>query len=129
MRLIWSAIAFVPARPCASSKFETTSEATVGAVLSNKIDPPLPLTLHQCAAPKIRPAASTKPTDQRRQTMAVSSDRRLHAPRLQTNLKAQIVLRLQKVIPCFITEISPAGARLTIGPHQDHLPSVLAIQL
>ena len=39
--------------------------------------------------------------------MAVSPDRRLHAPRLRSNLRAQIVLPFQKTINCVITEISP----------------------
>lgn len=60
--------------------------------------------------------------------MAVTFDRRLHAPRLPTNLKAQIVLPLQKAVHCFITEISPAGARLIADPHHV-LPPVLALQL
>lgn len=60
--------------------------------------------------------------------MAVSPDRRLHAPRLRSHLQAQIVLPFQKTINCIITEISPAGARLNVDPHQA-VPSVMAIQL
>jgi hypothetical protein len=60
--------------------------------------------------------------------MAVLVDRRLHGPRLRAHLKAQIVLPLETAIHCFITEISPAGARLDIDPHEV-LPSVFAIQI
>jgi hypothetical protein len=60
--------------------------------------------------------------------MAVLVDRRLHGPRLRAHLKVQIVLPLQAAIHCHITEISPAGARLDVAPHQT-LPSVFAIQL
>ena len=59
--------------------------------------------------------------------MAVSFDRRRHA-RLWSSLKADIVLPFQTTIHCFITEISPAGARLNIDPHHA-LPSAFAIQL
>ena len=55
-------------------------------------------------------------------------ERRLHKPRLSAHVKAQIVLPLQTAIECFISEISPAGARLNIDPGHA-LPSVLAIQL
>src|SRR5262245_6253473 len=60
--------------------------------------------------------------------MAITFDRREHAPRLQTHIDAQVVLPLQKAIECSITEISPAGANLNVDP-QKPLPSVLAIQL
>jgi hypothetical protein len=60
--------------------------------------------------------------------MTVSTERRLHAPRMRCHLKAQIVLPFQKPISCVVTETSPAGARLNVDPHHT-LPVVLAIQL
>jgi hypothetical protein len=60
--------------------------------------------------------------------MTVSIERRLHAPRLRCHLKAQVVLPFQKTVLCLVTEISPAGARLNVDPHQA-LPAAFAIQL
>jgi hypothetical protein len=60
--------------------------------------------------------------------MTLQVERRLHKPRLPAHVKAHIVLPLQTAIKCYISEISPAGARLHVDLGYA-FPSVLAIQL